>query len=220
MKNLFSSGKKTETGLFKKEKIFCIGLNKTGTTSIGQSLEELGYKMGNQYAGEMMLKDYAKRNFKPVLELCHTADAFQDAPFSFPYTFIILDHFFPNAKFILTVRDNADQWIDSLISFQTLLFGNGKTPTKETLQKAVYLYEGRPWEASRILFNTPEDDIYNREILSAYYNNHNANVRDYFRVKSNFLEINVADKASYKKMCAFLGKAPLAEEFQQLNKSR
>lgn len=218
-KSFFQFGKKREESLFLKEKVFCIGLNKTGTTSLEQSLKELGYTLGHQNTGEMLLSEYAKRNFEPIVNFCHSANAFQDIPFSLPFVFVILDHYFPNAKFILTVRDNADQWLDSMIRFQAKLFGNGEVPTKETLMNAFYLYKGRPWETSRILFNTPEDDIYHRPTMLAYYNNHNYNVREYFRTKNNFLEMNMSEPGAYLRLCAFLGKEPVGTDFPWLNKS-
>lgn len=220
LRSLFSPKKPVpQENKFLREKVFCIGLNKTGTTSIEKALQDLGYKLGNQVAGEMLLKEYAVRNFKPILNFCHTADAFQDAPFSYPFTFLFLDEHFPNAKFILTVRDNADQWYESMVNFHAKLFGNGKIPTKEDLQKAVHIYEGRPWEGNRVLFNTPEDDVYHKPTLISYYERHNADVREYFRVKKNFIELNVSEKGAYKAMCDFLGKKPVTDDFPWLNKT-
>jgi triacylglycerol esterase/lipase EstA (alpha/beta hydrolase family) len=199
--------------------VFCIGLNKTGTTSIEAGLKQLGYRMGDQLTAEMMLADYGSRKFAPLIEYCNTADAFQDAPFSFPFTYVILDHYFPNARFILSVRDSADQWYSSLVNFHSKKFGHGKVPTREDLIEGVYRYKGFPWEVSRTVFNTPEEDPYNREVLINYYNTHNSNVREYFRMKNNFLEINISDGFAYKKMCAFLNKTPKGEDFLWLNKT-
>ncbi len=205
--------------LFDKEKVFCIGLNKTGTTSLEAALGELGYVLGNQVAGEMTLRDYARRDFTTLLQFCHSADAFQDAPFSFPFTFIVLDQHFPNAKFILTVRDSAEQWYRSLTAFHSKRFGHGRVPTKEDLLNAGYRYRGRAWEANRILFNTPEDDPYCKPVLLSYYEHHNYSAREYFRTKSNFLEINLSDDASYARMCAFLGRPPARSGFPWKNKT-
>lgn len=33
---------------FNKEKVFCIGYGKTGTTTIGKVLEDFGYDLGDQ----------------------------------------------------------------------------------------------------------------------------------------------------------------------------
>ena len=201
---------------FEAEKVFCIGLGKTGTTSLERALGDLGYQLGDQANAESLLPAYAIRNFKPIVEFCLTADAFQDAPFSYPFTYIALDQSFPNAKFILSVRDNAEQWYRSLIRFHGNLFANGRIPTKEDLMS---WHNPNVWKANRILVNTPEDDLYHKPSLISYYERHNADVRDYFRHKSNFLEINISDQGAYERFCRFLGKAPAAESFPKLNVS-
>ncbi len=208
-------------GKHKKEKIFCIGANKTGTTSLEKALTDLGYKMGDQRVGELLFKEYAHRNFKPIIDFCYTADAFQDAPFSFQHTFIPLDQHFPNAKFILTVRDSESQWYDSLIRFHNQLFKKGEgVPTMEDLKNVPYHYKGFVWEVRNLVFGfQEEDDPYDREVWIRHYRTHNAAVRDYFRNKTNFLEINLSDIQAYQKMCEFLRKDPLYDSFPWENKS-
>jgi hypothetical protein len=203
---------------YEREKVFCIGLNKTGTTSLEHVLKRLGYELGDQHAGEKLLPHYLKRDFKPIIDFACSADAFQDAPFSYPITFLPLDQAFPNARFILTVRDDVDQWYQSLVRFHAKLFAGGRVPVKEDLQKATYGYPGFVWEAHRHIFNTPDDDIYNAQVMSAFYENHNYVVRQYFRTKKNFLEINLSDKGAYLEMCDFLGKDADGVEFPRLNK--
>ena len=204
---------------FEAEKVFCIGLVKTGTTSLARALKDLGYSLGDQHRGEAFLPTYAIRKFRPIVEFCLTADAFQDAPFSYPFTYIALDQSFPNARFILSVRDDAEQWYRSLIRFHGNLFAGGRVPVKEDLVKATYSYSGFVWESNRVLVNTPEDDVYHKPTLISYYERHSTDVRDYFRHKSNLLEINVSDKEAYKRFCHFLGKEPVAEDFPWLNAS-
>ncbi len=70
----------------KKHKIFSIGYNKTGTTALGSALKNLGYKVGDHKKAEMLLGDWAVRNFHPIITYCQTADAFQDVPFSLDFT--------------------------------------------------------------------------------------------------------------------------------------
>ncbi|MGZ5435074.1 MAG: sulfotransferase family protein [Pyrinomonadaceae bacterium] len=204
---------------FLAEKIFCIGFPKTGTTSLEQALKDLGYRSGNQRQGELLLKAYAARDFKAIVEFGLTADVFQDAPFSFPFTYVALDQSFPNAKFILSVRDDADQWYRSLVRFHGNLFAGGRIPAKADLLRATYCSPGYVWEAMRLVWNTPEDDIYHKPTMVSYYDRHNADVRDYFRFKSNLLEINLSDNGSYKSLCRFLGKEPVADDFPWLNAS-
>ena len=50
-------------GRIQREKIFCIGLNKTGTTSWTQAMKNLGYLVGNERAGEVLFDDWVKKNY-------------------------------------------------------------------------------------------------------------------------------------------------------------
>lgn len=204
-----------------KQKIFCIGLGKTGTTSIGKALSDFGYKLGDQKKGEMLLDDYSKRNFKIIIKYCKTAEAFQDAPFCFKYTFIPLDIAFKDAKFILTIRDSAEQWYNSLVNFHSKIFTNNKRiPTIEDLKNATYRYKGYAWDVRQKVYGIKEgDDPYCKEIFIEYYNMHNASVMDYFKYRNNILIINLSDKKAYFKFCNFLNKTPLYKEFPWENKT-
>jgi|AntDeeMinimDraft_4_1070355.scaffolds.fasta_scaffold04838_2 hypothetical protein len=130
-----------------KTKIFCIGRNKTGTQTLIDSIAELGFQQGNQRKAELLHKDWGKRDFKRIIEHCYTAQSFKDIPFSLAYTYVVLDHHFPNSKFILTVRDSSEQWYNSMTKFQSKKGrSDGKTPTKEDLKNGVFQYKGWPWE--------------------------------------------------------------------------
>lgn len=205
----------------KKPKIFCIGLNKTGTTSVKKAFNDLGFKVGNQAKGELLLNDYSKRNFKPIIELCKTADAFQDAPFSYPFTFMVLDVFFPNSKFILTIRDSDQQWYNSMIKFHSKIHTqSGNIPTEKDLKNADYRYKGFAWEVRQKVFGIKSgEDVYHKPTFLNYYNNHNHLVKEYFKFKDNLLIINVSNKDSYLKFCNFLEQKPLYEEFPWENKT-
>ncbi|MFD2916272.1 sulfotransferase [Psychroserpens luteus] len=204
-----------------RNKIFCIGLNKTGTTTIEKTFKDFNYSLGVQRDGELLINDWYKRDFKAIIKLCKTAEAFQDVPFSLPFTYSVLDQCFPNAKFILSVRDNSDQWYSSLTNFHSKLWGNGiDPPTIQQLKEANYHYKGYAYEVNRMLFDTPEDDPYNKDILIRYYQNHNENVMEYFRAKpEKLLVINVSIKDDYKRLCEFLNKTPLHETFPWENKT-
>jgi hypothetical protein len=204
---------------FESEKIFCIGFGKTGTTSLEQALKDLGYRLGDQHRGELLVQDYAVRNFRPIVEFCLTADAFQDAPFSFPFTYVHLDQSFPNAKFILSVRYDSDQWYRSLVRFHSNLFSGGRIPVKNDLIRATYSYPGYVWESFRAVFDSPDDAIYDKTTLVSHYHRHNASVRSYFQPKLNFLELNLSHNGAYGRFCHFLAKEPVAQGFPRLNVS-
>ena len=168
-----------------------------------------------------MFKDWFKRDFEAILKLSKTAEAFQDVPFSLPFTFIPLAQKFPNAKFILTIRDSPEQWYNSLVKFHSKNWADGvNAPTVEELKEAKYLYKGAAYEANRMFFRTPEDDPYNKEIMLEYYNNHNYQVIEYFRSNpDSLLVINVAIKNDYARLCQFLDKPLLSDNFPWENKT-
>lgn len=204
------------------QKIFCIGLGKTGTTSLGKSIEELGFKLGDQRSGELLLKDWSRREFRNIIKLCHTADVFQDIPFCLPYTYQVLECEFPEAKFILSLRDNGLHWFNSLTTFHGKLWSKDKRypPTSEELKEADYIYRGQPYFVNRTLYDTPETDPYNKDYLINYYDRHTLNVIEYFRFKKEkLLTINVSQTGDYLRLCKFLDRPPIRKDFLWLNKT-
>ena len=189
-----------------KTKYFCIGCNKTGTTSIKKAFEDLGYPVGNQRIAERLTdRYYFKGDFVPVIAYCKSAQVFQDVPFSLPETFKYLDRAYPGSKFILTVRDDAEQWYQSITKFHAKLFGKGAIPTAENLRAARYVRKGFVYRGVK-LFGAPDEDIYNKEILIRHYEQYNQDVLNYFRERpDDLLVINLAEKDSYQKFIAFLG---------------
>ena len=205
-----------------RRKIFCIGLNKTGTTSMEHALLDLGYSLGDVVLAEAIAeRDWWKRDFRALIRYCHTAQAFQDAPFRFPYTYQALDKAFPKSRFILTVRDSADQWYKSITGFHSKKWGDGRSvPDAEKLKEAFYHSKGRPWRMNRMLFNTPESEPYKKDILIEYYERHNAAVIEYFRHRPyDLLVLNVAEPGAYRRLCKFLGRPCDKEVFPWKNKT-
>jgi len=205
-----------------KPKIFGIGNNKTGTTSLKTAMDELGFVIGYQREAEKMMEDWAKRDFNRIVEYCKFAQFFQDVPFSRPYTYVVLDHEFPGSKFILTVRDSPNQWYNSLTKYHARKYGkDGRIPTKEDLQQATYVEKGWKWRINRMSYKTPEDDPFNKEILLHYYNDYNKNVKEYFRHRpDDLLVLNVAEENAYQKLCDFLAIKPIGDSFPWKNKTK
>lgn len=204
-----------------KTKYFCIGRNKTGTTSIKKAFEDLGFIVGNQRKAEILYdKYYFKGEFQPIIDYCKTAQVFQDVPFSCPETFKFLDKAYPNSKFILTVRDSAEQWYESITKFHAKKIGkNGRIPTVEDLKNAEYVRKGFMYNVVR-LHGTPDNDPYNKEIMINHYNNYNQSVIEYFKDRPNdLLVINLADDDAYQKFISFLGVESPYEDFPWENKT-
>ena len=151
---------------------------------------------------------------------CYTAQAFQDIPFSLSFTFQAMDQKFPGSKFILTVRDSAEQWYNSLTRFHAASFGNGHIPTLEDLKAAEYIRRGWAYEANRLLYNTPPDDLYNKDMLIALYNAHSDAIQEYFRHRAgDLLVLNVAEPGAYDRLCDFLGKPHTGKAFPWENRT-
>lgn len=188
-----------------QQKVFCIGLNKTGTTSIKKAWQDLGLIVGNQAEARNLLEPWIQRDFAPIIEYCKSAQAFQDSPFSFPYTYVALDLAFPGSKFILTVRNDAEQWYNSITKFHGNKWAGGNIPTKEDLMNAVNGVKGRPWIVNQALFETPEDDPYRKADLIGFYNRHIEDVTRYFKYRSaDLLVINLSERGAYQKFVDFL----------------
>lgn len=205
-----------------KNKVFCIGLNKTGTTSWTQAMSDLGYLVGNERACEIYFDEWTKGNYAGILRLCSAGEAFQDVPFCLPGFYKLLHQKYPHAKFVLTVRDSAEQWYSSITRFHSKMWAsdNHCPPTPDDIRNAFYIYRGWPAEFCRQVFQTPENDPYNRELLMTFYTNYNKDVAEYFfRYANSFLQINVAHPGALKKMCDFLGVEYSEGEFPWRNKT-
>jgi hypothetical protein len=95
-------------------KIFCIGLNKTGTNSLHEALTRLGFASlhwgGHECAG---LITRALNEGLLLLHYVESYDAYSDIV---PITlnFELADRQYPGSKFIMTLRE-LDPWLDSRV---------------------------------------------------------------------------------------------------------
>ncbi len=185
--------------------MFGIGRNKTGTTSLGFALRDLGYRVGDQSAAEELMEDWAIRDFRRVIRYCRSADAFQDVPFSLGYTYQAVDVAFPGSRFVLTVRDSPEQWYESLTGFHTKIVGRGRLPTADDLREFPYRHTGWLWRQQQLIYGADETTLYDRELYIEHYRRHNESVRDYFRRRpEDLLVLNLADPGSARALCEFL----------------
>ncbi|GMR18055.1 MAG: hypothetical protein BMS9Abin33_0456 [Gammaproteobacteria bacterium] len=201
-------------------KVFVIGHNKTGTTSIGRALSDLGYRLGSQPEAERLIEDWAQRNFHSIVNYCKTADAFQDIPFSFDYTYQAMDYAFPGSKFILTIRKNGEEWYESLTRFHSKIVGKGRLPTADDLKQYSLNGKGWLWRAEQVAYGINERTLYDKELYIQFYEMHNKRVKDYFRYRQDdLLVLNLSDSNSMDVLCRFLGKPVSRQRMPHLNKS-
>lgn len=175
----------------KKTKVFGIGLSKTATTSLSSALEMLGYRT-KHFPIRMMKYESGKLRIRP--QYAEKYDAMTDIPIARFYK--QLHRHFPDAKFILTVRD-IDGWLDSCRRH----FWPGQ------------ILKGNNW------INKLHKDVYNAidfdksEYKQAYYK-HKYEVLDYFEDKKDqLLVVDITDGDGWKPICKFLGEPVPQEEF-------
>lgn len=175
-----------------ENKVFCVGFHKTGTTSLSVALKVLGY----QVTGPNGVNDpnIDKNVLSMAYELIEKYDAFQDNPW--PILYKEIDEKYPKSKFILLLR-NKDAWIKSVVNH----FGQKETP----MRKWIYGV------------GNPEG---NEEIYIKRFEQHNADILDYFKNRPNdLLVMEFAKGDGWEKLCPFLGVKIPQIPFPHVNKA-
>ena len=172
-------------------KIFIIGLPRTGTTSISTALLNYGFKVAHTA--------YTKRAFE-------LADAISDAPCFCDYK--ELDKLFPNSKFVYLERSPKD-WVPSI---QMLI----KKMLVE-LEPGGYLHPvlKRSFSTTfKLSVNNLSDEHFQECYLA-----HQQSIDKYFANRKNdLLKINISEQGSLQKLQSFLNICGNAtESFPHLN---
>jgi hypothetical protein len=176
-----------------KAKVFCIGFHKTGTTSLKEALEILGYRVtGPNGVNNPGINKNSVLSM--AFKLVDDFDAFQDNPW--PIIYKEIDERYPGSQFILTLRD-SESWIKSQVKH----FGSSKTPMRTWIYGV-----GCP------LGN--EDTYVNR------FESHNIGVQEYFKDRpEDLLIIDLSEGNCWEKLCPFLGLAIPDIPFPHANKA-
>jgi len=202
-------------------KIFVIGRNKTGTTSIGKFLSASGFTLSHQRATELFIYEWANMNFHKIIKYCKDYDAFQDIPFSLDLTYQIMDYAYPGSKFILTERTDSKTWYNSLIRYQSKIIGKNRVPTANDLKEFGYRRKGWVWNAQKLIYGIDEETLYNKDIYTKHYESHSKRVREYFHNRpDDLLILNLENPDATRLLCEFLGLEMTTLKIPHLNKSR
>jgi Sulfotransferase domain len=201
-------------------KIFVIGMNKTGTTSLKIALQQANVLCGPQRQHEVLFPDWAQRRFDRIIDLCRYYEAFQDIPFSLPFTYQALDQAFPDARFILSVRDSPEQWYDSLVRFHVKALFGGRPPSWDLIEAQDYAYPGAFAECSRLFWRWQDFGLYEKERAIDLYRRHNDNILEYFYGRDDkLLVLSLSEPDSYARFARFLGLSFGAGRFGRFNAS-
>lgn len=214
--------------LRQKPKVFVIGANKTGTTSMNKFLHDLGYRMGPQRKFEMLLHQYFDGDWQEILKIIHNYEAFQDVPFSKSTNLFISEirRLYPTAKFILTTRDDASEWYSSWIRFQRKLrYGNKAEIEWCDVEKV--RYRGRSPERSilymhnmEVLESSYKKAPYDQKVLESWYDGYNERIMQLFKDDVNFIHVNLKDHDSTERIKTFLGKERSRATISRLNSTK
>lgn len=220
----------------RRTKVFCIGYNKTGTTTLNSVLKNLGYSMPNQGQQEMaVVEELFKGNYKPIHKLCANYDGFQDMPFSQGVTYAVIDAMFPKSKFILSVRESSE-WFESLTRFHLKSILKKVDIDKienfnehSFKDKAVYLHKNYlqnviKRHAVKVIDNEIHYDwsqVYNKTHRIERYERRNSEIIEYFQDRpEQLLVIDITKEKDNSKIVNFLElPEKFVSELPHLNKS-
>jgi hypothetical protein len=206
-------------------KVFCIGRNKTGITSLASFFRSNGYHVGRQERAELLLEDWARRDFDPIIRYCATAEVFRDVPFSLPDTYAALDRAFPGSKFILTVRSSPEDWYNSLVAFHAKITRAASIPPSAAdLEAYAYRnkYRGMLLRGQQLVYGYPAVALYDRQAYMEQYERHNASVVRYFSDSGgSLLTLNLEESDAFERLCRFLSlDSARAARIPHLNRTR
>lgn len=169
-------------------KVFGIGLNKTGTTTLNQCGRILGYQCA-PYSHDLIQKVHRSSDLNLLFKYAEPFDLFEDWPW--PLYFQQLDQRFPGSKFILTRRSSPDKWLESLKKHSM------RTSPLRNARRMMYgHYYPQGHEAAHLQF----------------YSTHLEKVRAYFADRPNdLLELCWEEGHGWEGLCGFLEK-PIPEK--------
>lgn len=174
-----------------RPRVFCIGWHKTGTSTLGHALIELGYSVVGCRLD--MVHPLRRGDLNTVVTTAGEYDAVQDVPWA--ALFKELDERYPGSRFILTEREESS-WLKSARRH----FADVYVPMHEWLYSEGVL-EGH-------------EDLYLER-----YRRHYREVRDYFSEREDDLLImNLQNGDGWQQLCRFLDHEPPKRPFPHANK--
>jgi hypothetical protein len=165
-------------------KVFGIGLNKTGITSLAACFVTLGLR--NMSCRPDLLARYRRGDSLAVLRELGDCDSFEDWPFPLMYRELFY-HFGPDAKFVLTRRRDTATWLDSL--------------------KRYSLRTDPAFHSRLLAYGYSYPHGVERHHIE-FYERHNFEVREFFRrnnAEDRLLDVCWETGDGWPELCAFLG---------------
>ncbi len=181
--------------------VFGIGLSKTGTTSLAEALNILGYKCDHWHYCKDILRYENDRLLVNCNKLLGPFNAYTDTPVARVYQ--LLDSAFPGSKFVLTVRDEHS-WFESLLKWK-----GDKGDRHSTKGISDFLHQD--------LYGSAVPD---RDTNIAAFCQYNDSVREHFKDRpGDLLVMNITTGDGWETLCPFLGETVPEVPFPKKNVS-
>ena len=167
--------------------VFCVGLNRTGTSTFGDACRILGFsRLGweqseDSFPSHLRLKAWWRGNLDYLLEQARGYDVLEDLPW--PLVYREMAEAFPEAKFALTVRESTEIWLQSQIG---------------------HVERHGPYGMHRRIYGSAEP-ARDPDNYRSFYERHNAEVREYFAGSGRFVELCWERGDGWSELCGFLG---------------
>lgn len=209
-------------------KIFGIGLSRTGTSSLNEALNMLGFPSVH-FPADPSTRAAVARYLRhgetfPRLPLLDTSVGLTDTPVC--CILHPLDAAYPGSKFILTVREE-DEWLSSCERH----WRRASRPPRRRTGLAVAARRVRRWRRDReavpdyrayvALINDHlfgVDRSFDPDHLSAIRASYEADVMEHFQGRpESLLVLDICAGQGWPELCAFLGVAEPAEPFPHAN---
>ena len=180
-------------------KIFCVGFNKTGTTTIKRCFKILQLGQIAPTRGKDLrpinLQIFNYHNYEPALQLAEQYTCFEDRPWNIWKMYQLLDKRFPNSRFILTIR-NSENWWKSVERWISVT---------------------KPWMACRYREHLGSKNLLKENMIAAY-EQYNQEVLSYFQGKNKLLVINLEEGLGWEPICKFFEQTIPDVPFPHANK--
>jgi Sulfotransferase domain len=181
-----------------KWKVFGIGLNKTGTTTLAECLRHLGYRhMGCRRDLLLALRE---NRIAEVFAVTDEYESFADWPY--PLAYAKLFERYDDARFVLTTRSSARVWLESLKAHSL------HTDPANHCRNLAYGYDyPHGFEAEHI----------------ALYEEHNTAVRAFFKTRGashRLLCVCWENGHGWRELCEFIGHGVPAIPFPHANRKK
>jgi len=195
-----------------RPKIFCISVQRTGTTSVGLFFKKYGFDVAhyavarrNQWRHLWFNGEYEKIFWSEDFRL---HQVFEDTPWWFPRLYRVLFHRFPRSRFVLFTRD-ADSWFDSMVQNR-----GGKNLGNAYVHCSIYQREKefyRKFGNTEHVYSRSNDRLIDikekRGHYTDFYRTRNTQVLDFFAYNNpdRLIHCRLEDSAKWQRLGEYFG---------------